>query len=372
MSNRADRRRAARRPAATGDPTVVATAPTSEPEALVVTHYFDAADIPDSRELVTIRLSGRRVGARGAQDRHDTFTQEERVDGLLAGPASVTSWVYGLKPGEWEVSAEVVEAARADHRGRSAPIRPARWSWRRWAIAGDAPHPVKTRWALLAPLARIPGVIPGIWPALGAMAVVIALLVERFMLPHERVALDVPLAVSVVALVAGLAGAKIWYAVLHPGPWRQALLGGWAVDGFLVVAPIVAVAMLVVLDLPVSAFLDAVTPGLFLAVAIGRIGCFFAGCCAGRVTSSRFGIWSSDRKIGARRIPAQILESAVGLAISVVSMAAILTHVPRVDGALFVGALAVYFVARQSLLRVRAERREFLWRRTAASASGGS
>ena len=367
MSNRADRRRATRRPAATRDSTVVATAPTSEPEALVVTHYFDAAHIPESREPLTIRLSGRRVGARGGQDRHDTFTQQERVDGLLAAPASVTSWVYGLTPGEWEVSAQLVGA---DHRARHAPIPPARWSWRRWAIAGDAPHPVQTRWALLAPLARIPGVVPGIWPALGALAVLVALLVERSMLPHERVALDAPLATSVVALAAGLAGAKFWYAVLHPGPWRQALLGGWAVDGFLIVAPIVAIAILVVLGQPVAAFLDAVTPGLFLAVAIGRVGCFLAGCCAGRVTRSRFGIWSSDRKIGARRIPAQIIESAVGLAIAVVSIAVILIHVPRMDGALFVGSLAVYFVARQWLLRVRAERREFLWRRTVASASG--
>ena len=367
MSNRADRRRAARRAADSRETKVVATAPPSEPEALVVTHYFDAADIPDSRESLTIRLSGRRVGARGMRDRHDTFTQEERVDDPLTGPACVTSWVYGLTPGEWEVNAELVGA---DPRARTAPVRPARWSWRRWAIAGDSPNPVRTRWALLAPLAWIPGVIPGIWPALGALAVLVALLVERSMLPHERVALDAPLAVSVVALLAGLAGAKIWYAVLHPGPWRQALLGGWAVDGFLVVAPIVAVGIMVVLGLPVAAFLDAVTPGLFLAVAIGRVGCFFAGCCAGRVTRSRFGIWSSDRKIGARRIPAQIIESAVGLAISVVSMVVILAHVPRVEGALFVAALAVYLLARQSLLRVRAERREFLWRRTAASASG--
>ena len=369
MGNRADRRRSARHPTDSRDTTVVATAPTTEPEALVVTHFFDAADILDSREPLTIRLSGRRVGARGAQDRHDTFTQEDRVVGLLGGPASVTSWVYGLTPGEWEVSAALV---RADHRARSAPVRPARWSWRRWAIAGDAPHPVKTRWALLAPLARIPGVVPGIWPALGALAVVVALVVERLMLPHERVALDEPLAVSVIAMIGGLAGAKIWYAVLHPGPWRQALLAGWAVDGFLVVAPIVAIAILAALSLPVAASLDAVTPGLFLAVAIGRIGCFFAGCCAGRVTTSRFGIWSSDRKIGARRIPAQILESAVGLAIAVVSMAVILAHVTRIDGALFVASLAAYFVARQSLLRVRAERREFLWRRTAASVNVGS
>ncbi|MGZ8438387.1 MAG: prolipoprotein diacylglyceryl transferase family protein [Candidatus Limnocylindrales bacterium] len=226
---------------------------------------------------------------------------------------------------------------------------------------------MKTRWAPLAPLASIPGVIPGIWPLLGALAILVALVVEGLMVPHERIAGEVPPLVPLVALGSGLLAAKIWYAVLHPGPWRQALLGGWAVDGFMLAAPVVSVAILLKLGLPVAAFLDAVTPGLFLGVAIGRIGCFLAGCCAGRVTTSSWGVWSSDRKIGARRIPAQISESVAGLTIAALSTLLILTHVPRPDGVIFIGAFAVYLVIRQSLLRVRAERREFLWRRANAA-----
>lgn len=199
---------------------------------------------------------------------------------------------------------------------------------------------------------------------LGILGVGVALVLQRVMLPHENVAVDVPLWVSLIALASGLLAAKVWYAVLHPGPWRQAILGGWAVDGFLVAAPVVTVAILLVLNLPVAAFLDAVTPGLFLAVAIGRIGCFLAGCCAGRVTNSRWGIPSSDRKVFARRVPAQILEAAAGLMIATVSMTVILGHLPRIHGSIFLGAFAVYFLVRQFLLRVRAERREFLWRRT--------
>ena len=334
-----------------------------EPQALVVTHYFDADDLQGS---ATVRLTGRRIGSRGRQNLTDVFTQEDRVDGIKpgSGPASVTSCVYGLAPGEWTVTAEVV---RTGDSRRRVPILPARWSWRRWALSADAPTPVRTRWALLAPLARMPGVIPGIWPALGGVAVLVALVMQRIMLPHENVAVDVPIIVPLAALAAGLLGAKVWYAVLHPGPLRQALLGGWAVDGFLVVAPIVAVVSLLALGLPVAAFLDAVTPGLFLAVAIGRIGCFFAGCCAGRVTESRWGIWSSDRKVGARRIPAQILESAAGLAIAAIATLLILGHAPRIDGTIFIGAFAAYLVVRQALLRVRAERREFLWRRSATA-----
>lgn len=367
MSNRAARRREAKHPAGRSPSVATTVAPVAasvEAEALVVSHYFDSSDLEGS---ATVRLTGRRIGAQGHQNLRDTFTQDDRVQGIAAGsgPTSITSWVYGLAPGEWEVTAEVV--GPTDRQTRPRPILPAQWSWRRWALSADAPTRVKTRFAPLAPLAGIPAVIPGIWPVLGAVAVLLAIVIQRVLLPHENVAVEVPLIVPLAALAAGLLGAKVWYALLHPGPWRKAILGGWAVDGFLVVAPIVAIAILIALSLPVAKFLDAVTPGLFVAVAIGRIGCFFAGCCAGRVTDSRWGIWSSDRKVGARRIPAQVLESAAGLAIAAVTTVLILGHAPRIDGTIFIGAFAAYLVVRQALLRVRAERREFLWRRTAAA-----
>jgi hypothetical protein len=55
------------------------------------------------------------------------------------------------------------------------------------------------------------------------------------------------------------------------------------------------------------------------------------------------------------------------LTIAALSTLLILAHVPRPDGVIFVGAFAVYLVIRHSLLRVRAERREFLWRRASAA-----
>lgn len=378
MRNRATRRRATKAPPSPRRSAIAASVRSAsvdpapdgvEPEALVVTHYIDPSEADWPGQIATIRLTGRRVGAHGDRDLRDVFTQEQQIDGMVpgGGPTSVTTRVFGLVPGQWDVAAELlpVGGARRNHRANGTPIRPAQWSWRHWAVSAAAPGPVTTRWSPLAQLARTPGVIPGIWPILGILGVGVALILQRVMLPHEGVAVDVPLWVPLAALASGLVAAKGWYAALHPGPWRQAMLGGWAVDGFLVAAPVVAVAILVAFNLPVGAFLDAVTPGLFVAVAIGRIGCFLAGCCAGRATSSRWGIASSDRMIFARRIPAQILEAAAGLLIAAVSMTVILGHLPHIDGSVFIGALGVYFLARQFLLRVRAERREFLWRRQA-------
>ena len=331
-----------------------------------MSHWFDSGEEGEPYSAV-IRLHGQRAGVQGRPGPSDTFTHEETVDGIVpgSGPVSISSWVYGLQPGEWNVSGELVRSTGGAFRGarmRSSPLHPAAWSWRRWSVETAPSVPVKTRWAALAPLARIPGVIPGSYTALLAVALVVALSSQLAILSGIQIGAPQSLIVSLVAAVAGLAGAKLWYAVLHPG--ESLLKGGWAVDGFLVTAPLVAIAGLVALDLPIGAYLDATAPGLFFAVAIGRLGCFLTGCCAGRLTASRRGIWSSDRRVGARRVPTQLLESAAGLLIGAVALPATLLHVRAVHGAVFVAAFVVYLVVRQLLLRLRAEARRYSWQRS--------
>lgn len=340
----------------------------------MVSHWFDSGTGGEPY-TATVRLTGRRVGIRGMSRPGDTFVQEATVEGVIpgTGPVSITSWVYGLRPGEWTVRGDLSrpairsEGPSTSDRARrriSELLAPARWSWPRWSVSTAPTAAVRTRWARLAPLARMPAVAPGSWPALGSLAVVVALAMQAVILAHLRVPFGPSLEVSLLALVAGLVGAKVWYALLHPGPWPQALLGGWAVDGFFLVSPVVAIVASLAVGLPIGRFLDSSAPGLFLGVAIGRLGCFFTGCCAGRFTSSRWGIWSSDQRVGARRIPAQLLESAAGCSIGLASALLILGDVPTVPGLVFVGASGAYILVRQFLLRLRAERREYSWRRS--------
>jgi phosphatidylglycerol:prolipoprotein diacylglycerol transferase len=348
----------------------------AESEALVVSHLFDSGD-QGKPYSATARLTGRRIGVHGLRKPQDDFVQEDTIEGVTPGngPVSITSWVYGLHPGEWSVKAELLrpeDDGRVSRQRTAESVPPAEWSWRRWAPSAGSPSPVKTRWSLLAPLAKTPGVLPGSWPALGALGVLVALVTQATILAHENVAVDRSLVVFFVALASGMTGAKLWYAILHPGPWRQAILGGWAVDGFLVVALIVAVTTLLAFNLPVGTVLDAAAPGLFFGVAIGRLGCFFTGCCAGRMSRSRWAVWSSDRRVGARRIPAQLMESAVGLVLGSAAALLVLGHPAHMSGAVFVGAFAVYFAVRQALLRLRAERRDFSWRRRAAGLANES
>lgn len=345
-----------------------------EPEALVVTHWFDAGDDGDAYSA-TIRLRGQRVGIRGRPKPGETFAQEDRIERIVpgSGRVSISAWVYGLAPGDWNVTGDLVRPRqhtrwhRGSDRGQrfsTEPLHQAAWSWRRWTVSTIPAATMSTRWALPAPLAWIPAVIPGSWPLLGTVAIAVAFITQAAILARENLPVGESLVVSLLAVAFGLVGAKVWYAVLHPGPWRRAILGGWAVDGFLAVCFAVGVAALLAFHLPVGAVLDATAPGLFFAVAIGRIGCFLTGCCAGRCTSSRWGVWSSDRRVGARRIPAQLLESGAGLLIGVVAGFLVLGDAPGIDGLVFVASFGAYIVVRQLLLRLRAERREYSWRQS--------
>jgi phosphatidylglycerol:prolipoprotein diacylglycerol transferase len=343
-----------------------------EPEAIVVTHWFDPGQDGEPYSA-TIQLSGRRIGAHGRPKSSDTFTHEEALDRVVpgSGPVSVTSHVYGLLPGAWDIRAELrrpptrTAGALSTHGGRrmtTESLPRAIWSWRRWALSTASDGPVKTRWALAAPLARIPGVLPGSFTVLGLLGIAVAVVVPAAILERAGVSISQSILVSTIAILSGLIGAKLWSRALHPG---EAILGpGWAVDGFVVVAPTAAVIALLALGLPIGRFLDASAPGIFAAVAIGRFGCFFTGCCTGRCTRHRFGLWSSDRRIGARRIPTQLLESGAGLVIGLAAGLLVLGNVIALQGAVFVASVATYLVARQFLLRLRAEPRQFLWQRS--------
>lgn len=351
-----------------------------ETEALSVTHWFDAEQ-DDEPYAATIRFTGRRIGVHGKPGSRDAFVKDETVGGIVpgSGAVSITTWVYGLEPGAWTVTADFVrqpKSARAWHRSAvenragAHTLPRAAWSWRRWALSTSQFTPVQTRWAPLVRLARTPAVIPGSWSGLIAVGVLVGAAVQGALLARSNISVGLFLIVDLVALVSGLILAKLWYLALAPRrSWRQSIGEGWTVDGLLLAAPMVAVAALLAFNLPIGQFLDASAPGLFFGVAIGRLGCFFTGCCAGRCTRSRWGMWSSDRRVGARRIPTQLLESATGLLIGVVATVLVLRS-PSPPGSVFVAAVAAYVLVRQFLLRLRAEPHNSIRVRLTAATAG--
>ncbi|MFI6496783.1 prolipoprotein diacylglyceryl transferase family protein [Nonomuraea typhae] len=265
-------------------------------EVVAVTYWFEPAPEPPVQSA-TLRLTGRRLGVHGTPGERDRFTREVRVEDVPAGggPVSVTAAVDQVNPGVWDVSARMV---RLDGPTGSLPVRlvhPAAWSWRRRRLLTGDRRPVRTR---PAGRTRPPGILAGGRRVLMTAGFVVGLAVTA-------------------ALLAGLRG-----------------LSGQ----------------------PVGAFLDATAPGLLYGVAVGRLGCFLGGCCAGRPTGSRFGVWASDRRVGVRRYPAQLLESLLALVAASLALAALVLAGPY-HGVIFAAALGLHATGRRAALALRADRR---------------
>jgi phosphatidylglycerol---prolipoprotein diacylglyceryl transferase len=332
-------------------------------EGLAVTHRFD----PGSQGqpfAASIRFTGRRENIAGKRQPGDTFTVDERIERVVpgSGPVSVTTHVFGLNPGDWTVTAQLSRAPGqgltrfpAAKSGQTLPR--ARWSWLRWHLT-DAPFgPVPTRWSPLVRLTPMPAVIHGSWTALCAVGIVVGVLALLWFLSFEGIAAGPALIVAIVGVLGGIVGGKLWYIVLRPRQWRTSLSEGWSIDGSIGAAPIAAVVTMLVLGLPVLPFLDAAAPAFFVGVGVGRLGCFFTGCCAGRCTTSRWGVWSSDRRVGAKRIPTQLMESGLGFGLAILFGALDISGILPVDGIVFVVGIGSYLAGRQLLLRLRSDAR---------------
>lgn len=325
-------------------------------EMLAATVWFD----PGSERIsgpVVIRFFGHRKGIGAKPQPGDQFVQDERIDGVRPdnGPVSVTTRVRGINPGEWIVSAKGLPAdptppGPRGGTGRDGPtLHPGGWSWRSWSFREQeaSPQSVKT---CFEPLALVPGVVPGVWAALALVGLVVALVMQQLVLTWAGLPTEGSLGVSLVAIAAGLIGGKGKYILEHRGRFD-----GWAVQGFLAATVVVGIAALALAGIAVGPFVDASTPGILAGLGIGRIGCFFAGCCRGRPTGARWGLWSSDQRVGMRRVPTQLLEAALALALAPLALAAVLAGAP-LRGGIFVAALALHTLLRQGIMRHRAER----------------
>src|SRR5947209_564327 len=282
-------------------------------EILAVTYWFDPA--PNAGPYpVTVRFSGRRVDVKGRLSPGDRFVQDETIEGVVpgSGPISITARIRGINAGSWAVTARMLGSAhpirgpkQQENTTSAGPLGPIARFWRRWAPPAGSVEPVST---CLTPFAHVPGIFPGIWGAMVTLGIAVALALQSLVIAEAHLAVGPWWVVSLVAIVVGIVGAKVWFIVLHRRAHR---LEGWCIQGFIASAPVAAAIMLAVLGVPAGVFLDVTAPGLLVAMAVGRVGCFLAGCCGGPPTASRWGVWSSDQRVGARRIPTQLLEAGL-------------------------------------------------------------
>jgi phosphatidylglycerol---prolipoprotein diacylglyceryl transferase len=327
-------------------------------ELLTPTYWLDPGESGEPFSA-TIRFSGRRTDVTGKPEPRDSFWQEESVDGIIpgSGPVAITAEVRGINPGEWTVTARsVARVGGRPYRSYPPPghdpagvyrVPPPRLV----EIPAEPPAAIHTSTLLRS---KVPGIVRYAYATLVGLGVLVGLGLEALLLSHGHYSLFRPMLFSVIAILAGVIGGKGWYVAVHRGK----KFDGWCIQGFVAgAAVVVAAAALAGPGIPAGAFLAAAAPSLLIGMAIGRPGCFWAGCCTGRPTAARWGIWSSDRRLGCRRAPAQLLEALSALISGVVVLAVVLADGLARSGPVAVVGLAVYTLCRQFILGLRAEPR---------------
>ena len=310
------------------------------PQAIGLTYWFDAAESGKPYQ-VAVRFTGKRLDVTGRRGPGDDFQVAASLRRVLPGSGRValTHRVTGKTPGRWHVVAEGMVVPQVA--GRARPV--------------TLPKASATGFSTYSPIARMraPGVVLGAWPAAVGLGVIGGLSLQAVLAGIHRLPVARVFLLALAASVLGVVGAKVYYRLTHLREKGGLLAAGMSVQGFVLTAVVVFVAGGSAAGVPIGHLLDATVPALLLGQAIGRLGCFFGGCCAGLPTHSRWGLWSSDRRVGTRRIPVQLMESALAGLLALVTGVIALQGPSRGDGLLFVGGLAAYVLGRQLLFPLR-------------------
>ena len=329
-------------------------------DMLAVTCWVDPGE-QGGPVTATVSFSGRRLDVTGKPRPGDTFTQEETIEGVLpgSGPVAVTAEVRDINPGEWRVSARPVarpgqNLLRPYPPGGQAAGHLRVPPPRRVSIPDEPGGTVHTSHLLRS---KVPGISRYVYPTLVPLSVLAGLGLEAALLITGHYPALRMMLFSLAAVAAGVAGGKAWYIAVHRGRKRD----GWCIQGFVAGAAIVVVvAALVGVGIPAGVVLAVAGPALLVGMGIGRPACFWAGCCTGRPTTSRWGIWSSDRRMGCRRAPAQLAEALTALLIGLGLLAYVLVAGLPQSGPAAAAGLAAYTLVRQFILGMRGEPR--VWR----------
>ncbi len=153
--------------------------------------------------------------------------------------------------------------------------------------------------------------------AMIAVGILAAFFVGERLAKKHGLSLDITDSMIFTALISGFAGSKILYALtnlelLLKDPMAVLGADGWVVYGGILGGLFGMWVYSRIKKISFMDYLNLLAPEVALGQAFGRIGCFFAGCCYGRVTASHFGVVfpaHSMAPAGVSLIPTQLISS---------------------------------------------------------------
>ena len=162
----------------------------------------------------------------------------------------------------------------------------------------------------------------------------------------------------IVLLVPAFVGARLLFVLQHVEMfradhgriWRRSD-GGSALYGGLLLSTGMSVPLLAAWDIPFWGFWDAASVTMLVGLIFTRFGCLLHGCCAGRATSGRLGVWLPDHAgVWKRRWPTPLLEAAWASLILAYVQA---SHGSHVAGDRYATVVAAYAAGRLVLETTR-------------------
>lgn len=169
---------------------------------------------------------------------------------------------------------------------------------------------------------------------------------------------------AIVVLIGAVVGAKLFYVIGHlpryinnPGMLLDILRIGGVFQGGLIVAVALAILYLHWKKQPFWLVADIAAPSIAVGQAIGRVGCFAAGCCFGKTVDHRHLPWGVNfppeaiapfQGVFVFRHPTQLYESL--LMALVFAALIVLWRFRKFDGQIFWTYVILYSIIRGGIV----------------------
>lgn len=159
-----------------------------------------------------------------------------------------------------------------------------------------------------------------------SLGIIFCILLGIYRAKKQMMNKDAVLDIALIGIIAGFGGAKLLYLIVEFEQFIKHPMQVLGSSGFVVYGGIIAGILFVMLycrrkKLSFLAYFDLLAPSLALAQGFGRIGCFLAGCCYGKETTSILGVIfpaTSQAPSVVKLLPTQLFSSIGDFAIVII------------------------------------------------------
>lgn len=201
----------------------------------------------------------------------------------------------------------------------------------------------------------------GLMFGLGYLA---AYLISCYRAKKKGLSEDILWGILICAILGTLVGSRLLYYIVNlPSIFKDPSIlwdfrNGYVVYGGIIAGVLFGILYCKIKKAPFLKYLDLVMPSVSVAQGIGRIGCFCAGCCYGKETSSWFHIMYTHSDYAPNYIPlipTQLISSAGNLVIAAILFA--YSKKSKKDGMVGAMYMILYSVGRFFIEIFRADMR---------------